>query len=194
MFKIPSLWISRTKAVWHVILHLPWSVLVLSWKAWCLCQNNTLDQKHQTSCVMTGSWDKTLKVCCIVEGLPGLTKWTLFLHYLDVSSEWLVTCLFFFFFGPSVLGYTIIKSHDGVTAPWKVLLCWRGKEFFTLWYLIIRGQHLEGQHLEDNVKPLQTLIIDVDAVWIASVVVNLDFCTACVPELQKTGCHTFLVT
>ena len=134
IFEIPSLWISRTKAVWHVILRLPWSVLVLSWKHDAPVKTIHWIKAPNYSCVMTGSWDKTLKVCCIVEGLPGLTKWTLFLHYLDVSSEWLVTCLFFF--GLSVLGYTIIKSYDGVTAPWKVLLCWRGKEFLT--YLIIK--------------------------------------------------------
>ena len=140
--------------MWHVTLHLPWSVLVLSWKHDAPVKTIHWIKAPNYSCVMTGSWDKTLKVCYIVEGLPGLTK-VVFLHYLDVSSEWLVTCFFVFV----LLFFFVFQFWDTRSSnPMMVLqlpercYCADVVRSFLLY---------DTLQLEDNVKTLQTLIIDV---------------------------------
>lgn len=126
LFEFPEL---RPFGTW---LHLSWSVLILFRKHDAPVKTIHWIKAPNYSCVMTGSWDKTLKVWLWHWGdrtaWPG---WTLTSHAVctkALNGQLLAFCCFFFLL---VLGYTIIKSHDGFATPWKMLLRRCGEEFPT---------------------------------------------------------------
>lgn len=59
---------------------------------------------------MTGSWDKTLKVCCVTDGLCTV-------KVVLVPADAILSSLLPLPSLLSVLGYPVIKSYDGLATP-----------------------------------------------------------------------------